>query len=175
MIAAMMTAANLGARVTGWGFVVFTVGSIAWTIVGVSSGQTNLIAANAFLTIVNLVGIWRWLGREAKYQDSANAVAARSEVADMSTLAPASNLIGRPVVSRDGDTIATVVDAMVACDDFRMRGLLVSHGGVGGVGERIILLQADSIDLSESAVSTDLDADDLSRLPLAREAAHTLA
>ena len=34
MIAAMMTAANLGARVTGWGFGVFTLGSIAWSIVG---------------------------------------------------------------------------------------------------------------------------------------------
>lgn len=57
MIAAMMTAANLGARVTGWGFVVFTVGSIAWSLVGISTGQTNLLATNAFLTIVNLVGV----------------------------------------------------------------------------------------------------------------------
>jgi hypothetical protein len=62
MIAAIMTAANLGARITGWGFVVFAIGSIAWTAVGLSSGQTNLVATNAFLTLVNLVGIWRWLG-----------------------------------------------------------------------------------------------------------------
>ncbi len=29
-IAALMTASNLGTRITGWGFVVFTVGSLAW-------------------------------------------------------------------------------------------------------------------------------------------------
>src|SRR6188768_57692 len=57
MIAAIMTAANLGARVTGWGFVVFSVGSVAWTLVGLGSGQTNLVATNIFLTLVNLVGI----------------------------------------------------------------------------------------------------------------------
>ena len=35
-IAAIMTASNLGTRVTGWGFVVFAVGSIAW-ITGICS------------------------------------------------------------------------------------------------------------------------------------------
>lgn len=33
MIAAMMTAANLRSRVTGWGFVIFLVGAIAWSMV----------------------------------------------------------------------------------------------------------------------------------------------
>ena len=54
MIAAVMTAANPGSRITGWGFVVFTVGSLAWTSVGLSSGQTNSLATNGFLTLVNL-------------------------------------------------------------------------------------------------------------------------
>ena len=44
MIAAMMTAANLGAKVTGSGFLVFTIGSICWSLVGLSTGQTNLLA-----------------------------------------------------------------------------------------------------------------------------------
>ncbi|WP_366499360.1 hypothetical protein [Sphingopyxis sp.] len=59
----MMTASNLGARITGWGFAVFTIGSICWSLVGFWSGQTHLVATNVFLTLVNLVGIWRWLGR----------------------------------------------------------------------------------------------------------------
>ena len=66
MIAAMMTAANLGARVTGWGFVVFTVGSIGWCAIALSTGQQNLLWTNGFLTLVNGVGIWRWLGRKAR-------------------------------------------------------------------------------------------------------------
>ena len=57
MIAAMMTAAILGARVTGWGFVVFTVGSITWSFIGTATGQQPLLITNGFLTIVNLVGI----------------------------------------------------------------------------------------------------------------------
>ena len=62
MIAACMTAANLGPRVTGWGFAVFTIGSLSWCIIGIVSGQQSLVLTNAFLTLVNIVGIWRWLG-----------------------------------------------------------------------------------------------------------------
>ena len=49
MIGAMMTASNLGARVTGWGFVVFSVSSVGWTTLGYATGQTALIATNGFL------------------------------------------------------------------------------------------------------------------------------
>ena len=77
-MAAMMTAANLGARVTGWGFIVFTLGSICWSLVGLQSGQTNLVATNVFLTCVNLVGIWRWLGRQRGYEDGARAASRSS-------------------------------------------------------------------------------------------------
>jgi hypothetical protein len=76
--AALMTASNLGARVTGWGFVVFTVGSLAWTTVAVVSGQTQLLWSNIFLTLVNFLGIWRWLGRQARVQDTAAAAIERS-------------------------------------------------------------------------------------------------
>lgn len=78
MTAAMMTAANLGARITGWGFVVFTVGSVCWTFVGISSDQPNLIASNGFLIMVNLVGIWRWLGRQSVYEDGGKSAKAAS-------------------------------------------------------------------------------------------------
>ena len=66
MLAAMMTAANLGARMTGWGFIVFTIGSVGWLVVANGSGQQNLLWTNAFLTLVNAVGIWRYLLRPAK-------------------------------------------------------------------------------------------------------------
>ncbi|CAM4265000.1 PRC-barrel [Novosphingobium lubricantis] len=69
MIAAMMTAANLGAKVTGSGFLVFTIGSICWSLVGLSTGQTNLLATNGFLTVVNMVGAWRWLGEQRRYEE----------------------------------------------------------------------------------------------------------
>ena len=73
MLAAMMTAANLGARLTGAGFVVFTAGSLLWLYIGISNGQTGLLVTNGFLTLVNLVGVWRWLGRQWKYEDGAQS------------------------------------------------------------------------------------------------------
>jgi hypothetical protein len=59
MIAAMMTAANAGARVTGCGFVVFAMGSVAWSLTATYSHQRNLLLTNLFLTVVNLIGVWR--------------------------------------------------------------------------------------------------------------------
>src|SRR5471030_3214617 len=79
MTAAVMTAANLGTRVTGWGFIVFTIGSVAWSSVAIGTGQQNLLWTNGFLTLVNLVGIWRWLGRQARYEDGSRAAASRSQ------------------------------------------------------------------------------------------------
>src|SRR6476469_1657017 len=78
-LAAGMTPANLGTRVTGWGFVVFTIGSVAWTSYGVVTGQSNLLWQNLFLTAVNLTGIWRWLGRQARLEDGAKSAAEKSE------------------------------------------------------------------------------------------------
>ena len=99
MIAAMMTAANLGARVTGWGFVVFTAGSIAWSIVGISSGQTNLVATNGFLTLVNLVGVWRWLGRQRAYEDGGKSATQASRRSAYPTLFTATGVAGLPVTA----------------------------------------------------------------------------
>lgn len=166
MIAAMMTAANLGVRVTGWGFVVFTVGSIAWTIIGVSTGQANLIFANGFLTLVNVVGIWRWLGREATYHDKTVAVAQRSQtITHAPTLTPAAALVGVDVRDVDGQTLANVVDTMIGCDDGRIRALLVRHGGgVGGVGERIVMLDEGHFALTGAGIETSLDVSQLDRL-----------
>ena len=39
IIAASMTAANLGARITGYGFCLFLVGSLAWLATGLITHQ----------------------------------------------------------------------------------------------------------------------------------------
>ncbi|MBC6434861.1 PRC-barrel domain containing protein [Nostoc sp. HG1] len=165
MIAAMMTAANLGVRTTGWGFVVFTVGSIAWTTVGIASGQTNLIAANAFLTVVNVVGIWRWLGREVKYRDTAEAIAAESVAAPMPTLVPVQQIIGQ-TIKVDDTPVAVVVDAMVDHGDGRIHGLLARHGGgIAGIGERLIMIPRKDFVIVNGTVSVLLDVVAITELP----------
>jgi hypothetical protein len=158
-IAACMTAANLGSRVTGWGFVVFTVGSIAWTTYGATTGQTNLVWQNIFLTLVNLVGIWRWLGRQARLDDGARAASEKSEAGAGPTLFPASTLTSAPLESRGGEAIGSAVDAMVRCRDGRIDYLIVGKGGVGGVGETLYALPWARVQLSPGKVVVDLSAD----------------
>ena len=77
-IAAIMVAANLGSRLTGYGFIVFSVGSIAWMAVGWFNDQANLVWQNAILLVVNLIGIWRWLGLRARYEKGAQVAAEQS-------------------------------------------------------------------------------------------------
>lgn len=78
MIAALMTAANLGTRITGWGFVVFSVGSVAWSIVAISTGQISLLITSGSLLLVNLFGVWRWLCRQARLEAGSEIAISRS-------------------------------------------------------------------------------------------------
>ena len=72
-LAAIMVAANLGAKITGVGFIVFSVGAVAWMVIGLVTGQANLVWQNAILLAVNLLGVWRWLGLRARYDKGAAA------------------------------------------------------------------------------------------------------
>ena len=164
MIAAMMTAANLGSRVTGWGFVVFVAGSICWSIVGATSGQTNLLATNGFLTLVNIVGVWRWLGRQASYDDGGTAAAKRSAASSVPTLFSASALIGAKVIGPGGEAIGSVVDSMTRCDTSSLAYVVVAEGGVVGVGERLHALDPHRLRFSPTGVKCDLSADALRAL-----------
>jgi sporulation protein YlmC with PRC-barrel domain len=163
-IAACMTAANLGARVTGWGFVVFTIGSIAWTTYGAVTGQTNLVWQNIFLTLVNLIGIWRWLGRQARLDDGARAASEKSEAGVGPTLFPASSLTSAKLESKNGETIGSAVDAMVRCKDGAIDYLIVGKGGMGGLGETLYALPWAQVQLSPGKVVTTVSEEGLERL-----------
>ena len=148
MIAAMMTAANLGARVTGWGFVVFTFGSIAWSVVGLSSGQTNLVATNGFLTFVNLIGVWRWLGRQRAYEDGGKSAAQSSRRSPYPTLFTATGIAGLPVTASGGQTVGKVVEALVTCESGKVSYVVISASGVGGIHEILRAVARDDIRFS---------------------------
>ncbi len=145
MLAAMMTAANLGARVTGWGFVVFTAGSIAWTIVGLTSGQANLLATNGFLTLVNLIGVWRWLGKQRAYEDGGKSAAEASRRSAYPTLFTATGIAGMPVAGNDGGPLGKAVEALVSCEDARVSYVVVSSGGVGGIDEELRAVPSEDL------------------------------
>ena len=134
-IAALMTASNLGSRVTGYGFVVFTVGSIAWLTLGIATGQANLLWQNAILTALNLFGIWRWLGRQARLEEGGRQAQDASEDMPGEDLFPISTLTRAKLIADNGDDLGSAVDAMAGCGSGGVRYLVVSSGGVGGVGE----------------------------------------
>src|ERR671916_1589264 len=109
--AASITASNLGSRITGYGFIVFTVGSIAWFSLGLVTDQPALVWTNAVLTFLNLFGIWRWLGRQAKIEDGSTAAAQASQASTGEALFPVSLLTRAPVRSAAA-RLGTCVDAM---------------------------------------------------------------
>ena len=132
-----MTASNLGSRITGYGFAVFTIGSIAWLAVGLMTGQQALTWTNFVLTGLNLFGIWRWLGRQAKIEEGGSSAAEASEQSPGENLFPVSLLSGAPVVDREGNSLGACVDAMAGCQSGSIRYVVASEGGVAGVGETL--------------------------------------
>jgi hypothetical protein len=158
MIAAMMTAANLGARVTGWGFVVFTVGAVAWIVTALATGQQNLLVANGFLLVVNVIGVWRWLGQRAVYAEGAQAATEESAQKDSANLFAIASLEGRPLLAPDGATIGTVVDAMATSKQGRIAYVVVREGGLGGVGERLHAIDWRTLTVDDAGLHTQLDA-----------------
>jgi hypothetical protein len=68
-----MVAINLSSRFTGWGFVVFTVSSVAWVVLGLTQGLQSLVIQNGVLFVINLVGIYRWLFVKYRYEKGAAA------------------------------------------------------------------------------------------------------
>lgn len=166
MIAAMMTAANLGARTTGWGFIVFTLGSVCWSVVGARTGQDNLLWTNVFLTLVNTVGIWRWLGRQARYADGSATAARKSAAARVPTLFSTSGVVGKTLFGAGGEPLGTVVDTMARCTDGQLAYVVVSEGGVGGVGEQLHALDPQTLVFTSSEVKSELSPARLKELPV---------
>jgi hypothetical protein len=166
-VAALMTASNLGARVTGWGFVIFTIGAAAWIVVGLATGQKQLLYSNIFLGVVDLFGIWRWLGRRVRISGTAAAEVERSRERPGENLFSLGSLDGLPVKSQAGETVAYAVDALAACGGGRIDYLIVRTGGVGGLGETLHRLPWSEVAVEEDHVRSNISAVEVARLPLA--------
>lgn len=166
MVAAMMTASNLGARTTGWGFVVFSAGSVAWTVVAIGTNQPNLLWTNGFLIAVNMLGVWRWLGRQARYQDGSKIASEESASLSAPTPIPASSLMGRKLLNSQGESVGIVVEAMLRCDDAGLGYLVISEGGVGGVGERLHALDPAAVRFDQEAITLAISLAELASSPV---------
>ncbi len=156
--AASITASNLGSRITGYGFIVFTVGSIAWLGVGLLTDQPAILWTNVALTFLNLFGIWRWLGRQAKVEDGSAAAAHSSRDTPGEPLFPVSILTRGKLKSGDAQ-LGTCVDAMAGCGTGRIAYVMVSEGGIAGAGETLRPLRWSELRAEGDDVVTMLDTD----------------
>ena len=156
VIAAFMTASNLGSRVTGYGFAVFTVGSVCWLTIGLTTNQPALLWTNVILTVLNLFGIWRWLGRQARVEEGTEAASEASRDSAGESLFPVSLLTKARVVGQDGD-LGTCVDALAGCQSGRIVYLGVTAGGIAGVGETIRRVSWQDAAAEDDRITVRLD------------------
>jgi hypothetical protein len=101
------------------------------------TGQTALVWTNVVLTVLNIFGIWRWLGRQTRIEEGASVAAETSKRAVGESLFPVSLLLRAPVNDDSGNPLGGCVDAMAGCESGQLRYVVASHGGVSGVGETL--------------------------------------
>jgi len=66
VLAASLVAANLNARATVAGFMIFIVASIAWMADGWFESKASLVIQNVILLLINAIGVWRWFPKAEK-------------------------------------------------------------------------------------------------------------
>ena len=81
MLAAALIAADLGRKVTGWGFVLFCAVSVTWVVSGLTSHALPIAAMNGILLAINAWGVWQFLlnPKKKKVIDRVEKVAERIE------------------------------------------------------------------------------------------------
>ena len=163
IVAALMTASNLGSRVTGLGFAVFTVGALCWIRVGVLNHEPALVWTNLVLTALDLFGVWRWLGRQARMEEGARTASEASRHTPGEALFPVS-LLSRAPVRSDALELGQCIEAMAGCQSGKLDYLIVSEGGVAGVGERLRRLPWADAHVVDNEVAVYLTPERFGRL-----------
>ncbi len=160
-----MTASNLGPRITGYGFAVFAIGSVAWLLTGYMTNQPPLIWTNAVLALLNLFGVWRWLGRQKGIEEGGRAAQQESRTTPGEEMFPASLLSRARLVGKDREPLGTAVDAMIGCRSGRIDYLVISAGGLAGVGETLRRLDWGDADASGKELKAQIGRDEFDALP----------
>jgi sporulation protein YlmC with PRC-barrel domain len=165
LIAALMTAGNFGARITGWGFALFTFGALCWVIVGYAGGDKVLLVTNIVLTLINAFGVWRWLGPRTRYETLGTTAEDAGKHESATSVFAATSIAGRKIIDSGGNQIGEAVEAIIDADSGLLKYVIVRFGGVAGVGETLVSLQRDDIYFNETDIITCIDEHRLAALP----------
>lgn len=165
IIAATVTAGNFGSKITGYGFIVFTIGALCWAVVGAATHQPALMWTNLILFLLDLFGVWRWLGRETEVEQGARAATEASSMTNSESLFPVSVLTSAPI--GNGTTeFGQCINAMAGCRSGKIQYLVVSQGGVAGVGETLRRLPWEDVNADGESLSAIVSAEMFERLDI---------
>lgn len=153
----LMVAVNLGSRLTGWGFVLLTLGSATWSFNAFQNQASSLLLANVVMAAVNAFGIWRWLGRRRRIEQGSAVAMERSAVAPVPSLVSAISVIDRPLALPSGEHFGTVVDLMLRCRQLDLDYAVLAFDGIGGLGEELRAVPADLLGLDINGLRARLD------------------
>jgi len=59
VLGALMLALNI--PLSGWGWTLFLVSSLSWTLAGAVMKDTSLVVLQFAFVVVDMIGVWRWL------------------------------------------------------------------------------------------------------------------
>ncbi len=59
ILGALWIASNI--PTSGWGYVLFTLSSIGWTLAGWRMREPSLVLLHSVFLVINMMGIYRWL------------------------------------------------------------------------------------------------------------------
>ena len=81
VVAAGLLAADLGRKVTGWGFVLFCAVAMTWILIGLRTSAMPIAAMNAMLLAINVYGVWQYLlsPKNRKLMDRLEPIAEKIE------------------------------------------------------------------------------------------------
>jgi hypothetical protein len=131
--------------------------------------QPALMWSNVVLTVLDIFGIWRWLGRQAQVEEGGRSAADASARTAGETLFPVSLLARGKVMSGETE-LGHCIDAMAGCSSGRLDYVVVSEGGIGGIGETLRRLPWDAAWVDGEAVIAKMGPEDFRRLEeLSRE------
>ena len=151
-----MTAANLGSRVTGYGFVVFTSGALCWIAVGAADSparaHVDQCRARGPRPVRYLALAWPPVARGG---GSSQLQLKRAKPLSARTLFPVS-LLSRAQSNSAGKEIGHCVDAMAGCGSGRLSYVVVSQGGIAGVGETLRRLPWGKATVEKETLVTSL-------------------
>lgn len=165
VLAGMTVAANLGTRVTGWGFVLFSLGSLAWSVNAGQNGADSLLLTNLVMAAINAFGVWRWLGRQRRIEQGSTAAMKQSARAPVPTLISGATLLGAPLAIPGKQQFGRVIDLMLRCERQDLAYAMIAFDGIGGIGEEFRAIPAERLVLHDGAVRCVLAEQTIRTLP----------